>query len=196
MPFSFEKLDLAGAVLITPRVFPDDRGFFMETYKASDFAAEGIPDTFVQENHSASTRRVLRGLHFQTGPDAQAKLVQAVQGTIFDVYVDLREDSPTFMQWHGEILSSENNAMLYIPSWCAHGFCVLSEDAQVRYKVTREYAPHAEGGIAWDDPQIGIEWPITEPLLAEKDKAWPRLVDQRPGFSMGDPLWVGGRRDA
>jgi dTDP-4-dehydrorhamnose 3,5-epimerase len=195
MPFRFENLQLAGGVLVAPRVFPDDRGFFMETYKASEFADIGITEPFVQENHSRSTKGVIRGLHFQTGPDAQGKLVQVVRGAVYDAYVDLREDSPTFAQWHAEVLSSENRLMLYIPPWCAHGFCVLTHEAEIRYKVTREYAPGAEGGIAWDDPQIAIDWPIAEPVLSSKDLAWPRLDELRSRLSESrEVLPTGGRR--
>jgi dTDP-4-dehydrorhamnose 3,5-epimerase len=182
MPFNFETLPVAGAVLVTPRVFPDERGFFLETYKASDFTAAGITEPFVQENHSSSARGVLRGLHFQRDRHAQGKLVQALQGEIFDVYVDLREGSPTFGLWHAEVLSAENRRMLYIPPWCAHGFYVLSEGAHVQYKVTEEYAPHAEGGVAWDDPDIGIEWPSKVPLLSSRDDGWPRLRGQQAPF--------------
>jgi dTDP-4-dehydrorhamnose 3,5-epimerase len=198
MPFTFQPLEVAGAVLITPRVFPDGRGFFLESYKASDFAAAGVTEPFVQENHSSSARGVLRGLHFQRSPHAQGKLVQALQGEIFDVYVDLRRDSPTFGRWHGEVLSADNRLMLYIPPWCAHGFCVLSEEAHVQYKVTSEYAPDAEGGVAWDDPDVGIDWPVAEPLLSPRDEAWPRLCDLRLEFAAAQPERqpVGGRRDA
>lgn len=182
MPFRFEPLDLAGAVLVTPRVFPDDRGFFMETYKHSDFAAAGIGEPFVQENVSQSTRGVIRGLHFQTGPHAQGKLVQALAGEVFDVFVDIRPESPTFGQWRGVSLSAESKQMLFVPSWCAHGFCVLSDRAQVGYKVTREYAPDAEGGLIWNDPEVGIEWPVGNPILAPRDEAWPTLAELSRGL--------------
>jgi dTDP-4-dehydrorhamnose 3,5-epimerase len=177
MPFQFEPLDLAGARLVTPRVFPDERGYFLETYKRSDFAAGGIYEPFVQENVSQSTRGVLRGLHFQTGEHAQGKLVQAMAGEIYDVFVDIRPRSPTFGQWRGVTLSAESKQMLYVPPWCAHGFCVLSDTARVGYKVTREYAPQAEGGLLWNDPAVGIEWPIGEPILAPRDESWPSLAE-------------------
>ncbi len=177
MPFQFEPLDVAGAVLITPRVFPDERGFFMETYKRSDFVAAGICEDFVQENHSVSGRGVVRGLHYQKAPEAQGKLVQAVAGEVFDVFVDLRRDSDTFGRWGSVILSAENELMVYIPPWCAHGFCVLSDEAHIRYKVTREYAPRQEAGIAWNDPTLSIDWPVAEALLSPKDELWPSLRD-------------------
>jgi dTDP-4-dehydrorhamnose 3,5-epimerase len=177
MPFSFERLDFAGAVLVTPRMFPDDRGFFMETYKRSDFVAGGIFEPFVQENVSQSTRGVLRGLHFQTGEHAQGKLVQALEGEVYDVFVDIRPESPSFGQWRGVTLTAESKQMLYVPPWCAHGFCVLTDVARVGYKVTREYAPQAEGGLRWNDEAVGIDWPVAEPVLSPRDEAWPTLHD-------------------
>jgi dTDP-4-dehydrorhamnose 3,5-epimerase len=177
MPFEFETLDIEGAVLATPRPFPDDRGFFMETYKYSDFAAAGVTDSFVQDNHSYSTRGVVRGLHFQRQPEAQGKLVRVLAGEIFDVIVDLRRDEPSFGQWVGVTLSAENRRMLYAPPWCAHGFCVLSDEAHVTYKVTREYAPRHEAGIIWNDPAIGIQWPLPEASLSPKDALWPTLAE-------------------
>jgi len=176
MPFHFEQLDTAGAVLITPRVFPDGRGYFMETYKRSEFEAAGIGETFVQENHSRSSKGVLRGLHLQREPKSQAKLVEALQGEIFDVFVDLRPGSPGFGRWQGVVLSDQNKQMLYVPPWCAHGFCVLSDEAHIRYKVTAEYAPEAEAGIIWDDPDLAIQWPLTEPILSPRDQTWPTLA--------------------
>jgi dTDP-4-dehydrorhamnose 3,5-epimerase len=175
MPFSFTRLAIPDVVLIEPTIFPDERGFFMETYKYSDFAAFGIKEHFVQDNHSRSTKDVLRGLHFQTPPKAQGKLVRVVVGEIFDVGVDIRKGSPTYGKWVGEVLSAENKRMLYIPPGFAHGFCVLSEVAEVLYKTTEEYAPEYDAGIRWNDPEIGIEWPIEHPILSEKDLALPRL---------------------
>lgn len=176
MPFRAEPLEIAGVLLVEPKVFPDARGFFMETYKQSDFAAVGIRESFVQENHSRSSRGILRGLHFQRGPAAQAKLVRAIVGEIFDVAVDLRRDSPSFGKWVGATLTAENKRMLYLPPWCAHGFQVLSEVAEVLYKTSREYAPEHEGGIAWNDAAVGIVWPITGPTLSERDQKWPLLA--------------------
>ncbi len=175
MPFRFEALDLPGVVLIEPRVFADERGLFLETYKRSDYASAGIPDAFVQENHSRSSRGTLRGLHYQRHPRAQGKLVRAIAGEVFDVAVDLRSSSPTCGKWVGVNLSAENRRLLYLPPWCAHGFCVISQTAEVVYKVTAEYAPECEGGIAWNDSRLGIRWPIDAPVLSERDRRWPHF---------------------
>ena len=172
MPFTFRRLDIPEVVLVEPQVFADARGFFLETYKQSDFApfADAV---FVQENHSKSQRRTLRGLHFQLGRHAQGKLVRAVAGEIFDVAVDVRPESPTRGKWVSAVLSAENQRMLYIPPWCAHGFCVLSETADVIYKMTTEYAPAHEAGVMWNDPALAITWPISSPLVSERDQKWP-----------------------
>lgn len=175
MPFRFAPTDLPGVLLIEPQVLSDQRGFFVETYKESDFQAAGIPARFVQENWSSSTRGVLRGLHYQRPPKAQGKLVRVAVGEIFDVAVDLRPEAPTVGRWVGIVLSAENKRMLYVPPWCAHGFCVTSAEASVVYKVTEEYAPACEAGIRWDDPDLGIPWPIREPFVAPRDQALPRL---------------------
>ena len=175
MPFEFKPLSILGLILVTPRAFHDERGFFMETYKHSDFAQFGIREEFVQDNHSFSKKNVLRGLHFQRRPKAQGKLVQAVTGEIFDVAVDLRRGSPTFGKWASETLSGENQKMLYIPAGFAHGFCVLSNGAHVAYKVTREFSGAHDAGVAWNDPDIGIMWPTQAPILSAKDAALPRL---------------------
>lgn len=177
MRFQFTNLDLPGVILIEPRVHTDARGFFMETYRRNDYAAAGLPVDYVQENFSRSVRHTLRGLHFQRPPMAQAKLIRVVAGEIFDVAVDLRPDAPTFRRWIGMRLSADRHQMIYIPSWCAHGFCVLSEYADVVYKTTAEYAPHLESGIAWDDPSIGITWPVSDPILSERDRSWPPLAE-------------------
>jgi dTDP-4-dehydrorhamnose 3,5-epimerase len=176
MPFQFTELALPGVVLIEPRVFADDRGFFMETYKREDYASAGLNEPFVQENHSRSRRGTLRGLHFQRSPRAQGKLVRAVSGVIFDVAVDTRPESATFGQWAGVVLSAENRAMLYVPPWCAHGFCVVSEEAEIVYKVTAEYSPEHEGGVIWNDPDVCITWPISAPVLSARDQRWPTLA--------------------
>jgi dTDP-4-dehydrorhamnose 3,5-epimerase len=131
---------------------------------------------FVQENHSRSTRGSLRGLHYQRQPAAQGKLVRAVVGEIFDVAVDIRPESPTFGRWIGKTLSADNRSMLFIPPWCAHGFCVVSESAEVLYKTTAEYTPEAEGGLVWNDPDLAIAWPISNPILSERDRRWPSLA--------------------
>jgi dTDP-4-dehydrorhamnose 3,5-epimerase len=176
MPFDFTQLAIPEVLLIAPGVRTDSRGFFMETYKRSDFAAAGVHDIFVQENHSSSVRGVLRGLHFQRPPQAQGKLVRVVSGQIFDVAVDLRADSPTRGKWVGVDLSADDRTMMYIPEWCAHGFCVLSERAEVVYHASTEYSPEHEAGIMWNDPALGITWPVTDPIVSDRDKQWP-LVD-------------------
>jgi len=175
MPFKFQPLEIPEVILVEARHFEDERGFFMETYKRSPFAAHGIAATFVQDNYSHSTRGVLRGLHYQAPPKAQGKLVIALRGQIFDVAVDIRPDSPTYGQWVAEGLSAQNHRMLYIPPGFAHGFCVLSDEADVSYKVTEEYAPELDRGIAWNDPDIGIRWPIASPILSPKDAQLPPL---------------------
>ena len=175
MPFSFERTALPGVVIIEPKVYEDQRGFFMETYKKSEFARGGIGDDFVQENHSRSVAGTLRGLHLQRPPKAQAKLVRVVEGEIFDVAADIRPDSPTYGVWVGARLSSENRRSIFIPAGFAHGFCVISAEAQVVYKTTDEYAPELEWGARWDDPLLGIGWPCAEPLLSDRDKKWPYL---------------------
>ena len=174
MPFNFEPQSIPGVVLIQPKVIGDARGFFMETYKASAWESAGVTSGFMQGNHSRSRRGILRGLHFQLPPYGQAKLVRAVVGEIFDVAVDLRSDSPTFGKWVGVRLSDQNRAMLYIPEWCAHGFLVLSEIAEVVYKTSAEYAPEYERGVMWNDARVSIDWPITEPpSLSDRDLNWP-----------------------
>ena len=182
MPFKFQRLDMPDVILIEPTVFVDKRGFFMESYKYSEFAKFGIKEKFVQDNHSRSTRGVLRGLHYQKAPKAQAKLVRVTRGEVFDVAVDIRRGSPTYGRWVGVLLSEENKKMLYVPVGFAHGFCVLSEEAEVLYKTTEEYAPEYERGIIWNDPDIGIKWPIEEPILSPKDAALPRLKDADNDF--------------
>ena len=169
MPFTFKKLEIPEVVLIEPKVFGDKRGFFMENYKYSEFADFGIKDKFVQDNHSKSAKNVLRGLHFQMLPKAQAKLVRCIQGEIFDVAVDIRKNSPTYGKWVGEILSEENKKMLFIPIGFAHAFCVISDEAEIVYKSSDEYSPENESAIAWNDPTINISWPIENPIVSEKD---------------------------
>jgi dTDP-4-dehydrorhamnose 3,5-epimerase len=160
-------------VIIVPKVFGDARGFLMETYKRSEFEAAGLPVTLVQENHSRSSAGTLRGLHYQVEPKAQGKLVRVVSGEVFDVAVDIRKGSPTLGQWVGVTLSADNRKSMYIPPGFAHGFCVLSPEAEVIYKTTEEYAPELEFGIRWDDPALGIVWPVANPTLSERDKNWP-----------------------
>jgi dTDP-4-dehydrorhamnose 3,5-epimerase len=163
-------------VLIDPPVFADERGFFMETFHGRKYAEQGIDRTFVQDNHSHSCRSTLRGLHYQLD-HPQGKLVYAVTGEIFDVAVDIRRGSPTFGRWVGTTLSAQNKRQIYVPEGFAHGFCVLSEEADVIYKCTDLYAPEDEYGILWLDTQIGIEWPVDSPLLSPKDSRNPTLEE-------------------
>lgn len=175
MSFSFLNLKIPDVKLVIPNRHTDERGYFFESYKESEFFTNEINVKFVQDNFSHSVKGVLRGLHYQKIPKVQAKLVTALKGEIFDVAVDIRKNSPTFGHWVGEILSAKNHKSLYIPEGFAHGFCVLSEDADVFYKVNNEYSPENEGGILWNDPQINIKWPIDEPILHEKDSTLPLL---------------------
>jgi dTDP-4-dehydrorhamnose 3,5-epimerase len=175
MPFGFKNLQIPGLILIEPKVFEDGRGFFMETYKIPDFVAAGIKGNFVQENHSRSSKGVLRGLHYQNPPFAQAKLVRAIRGEIFDVAVDIRKGSPTWGKWVGVILSEQNRNILYVPAGFAHGFCVLSRIAEAVYKITNVYSAESEAGIIWNDEDLNIDWPVKKPTLSEKDKRWPTL---------------------
>lgn len=177
MPFRFHRLDIPDIILIEPVVFSDERGFFLEFYKRSDFLKAGITEEFVQDNHSCSQRGVLRGLHFQKEPEAQGKLLRCIKGEIFDVAVDIRRDSPTFGRWVSVILSEENKRMLYIPPGFAHGFQVISDMAEIIYKTTREYSPSHEAGIIWNDSELNIDWPIKEPLLSVRDRQWPMLKE-------------------
>lgn len=165
----FHPTELPEVILVEPAVFPDDRGFFLETHHQEKYARGGIPHLFVQDNHSFSRQGTLRGLHAQVQAP-QGKLVRAVQGEIFDVAVDIRPGSPTFRRWVARHLSGENHRQLWVPPGFAHGFCVLSESAHVQYKCTTFYCGDDEIGIAWNDPAIGIEWPVQEPLLSEKDR--------------------------
>ncbi len=169
-----ETCEIEGLKIITPTVHGDERGYFMETYNQRDFEEAGIDCTFVQDNQSSSRYGVLRGLHFQINYP-QDKLVRVVSGTVFDVAVDLREGSPTFGRWHGEILSAENKKQFFIPKNFAHGFLVLSESAEFTYKCTDFYHPNDEGGLAWNDPDIGVDWPVKEGMelvISEKDQKW------------------------
>jgi dTDP-4-dehydrorhamnose 3,5-epimerase len=169
MPFEFEKTPLEGVVVITPKVFPDDRGFFMETYREDHFRDAGLPVNFVQDNHSCSRRGVVRGLHFQWEPPA-AKLMRVTTGAAFLVAVDVRKGSPQFGEWYGVEITAENKKQLYAPAGFARGFCVLSDSAELQYKCTGLYNVKAESGILWNDPDVGIEWPLSDPILSEKDR--------------------------
>lgn len=170
------ETSLPGVLLIEPRVFGDDRGFFMETYRADVLREAGITDAFVQDNHSRSARGVLRGLHYQE-PNAQGKLVRCTRGAIFDVAVDIRRGSPSFGRWFGLELSDANKRMLWIPPGFAHGFCALEDHSDLVYKCTTLYDAASDRSIFWNDPDIGIGWPIEEPILSAKDAAAPRLRD-------------------
>lgn len=171
---------LPGVLMVEPEVFGDGRGLFFETYRAQRYAEAGIPASFVQDNVSLSERGVLRGLHLQN-PNPQGKLIYVLQGEVFDVAVDVRVGSPTFARWTGTVLSGENKLQLYVPEGFAHGFCVLSETALFAYKCTDVYTPASELSIFWNDPAIGIEWPVDGPLLSPRDAAAPRLADIDPG---------------
>jgi dTDP-4-dehydrorhamnose 3,5-epimerase len=173
-----ERLEtkLGGVVLLEPRVFGDERGFFVETFSKEAWAELGVEAEFVQHNHSRSGKGILRGLHFQTEP-GQAKLLRCARGAIFDVAVDLRRDSPTYGQWEGHVLDDERHRQLFVPVGFAHGFVVLSDVADVSYLVSSVYDPATEAGIAWDDPEVGVEWGVEEPVLSERDKTAPKLND-------------------
>ena len=178
--FEFIKNDIEGLVVVKPTVFGDDRGFFMETYQKDEFARAGIDKEFVQDNHSKSSKGVLRGLHFQT-ENTQGKLVRVISGEVYDVAVDCRPASKTFGQWFGVVLSSENKMQFYIPEGFAHGFLVLSDEAEFVYKCTDVYSPGAEGGIPYDDPTVNVQWPQVDcPLkLSEKDKRHTPFSQQK-----------------
>ncbi len=175
MPFEFKQLKIKEVVLITPKVFEDERGFFLELFKESSFKEHGINIKIVQENQSFSHKGVIRGLHYQIKPKAQGKLVSVAKGKIFDVAVDIRKDSQTFGKWVSAILSSDNKQMLWIPEGFAHGFCAL-EDSIVVYRTTNEYSPIHERGIRWDDKTININWPIKNPIISLKDKNFKGLI--------------------
>lgn len=182
MPFSFTKMHIPEVILVDAKSFFDNRGYFMESFKESVFKDNGIDTKFVQDNFSHSVKGVIRGLHYQKDPKSQAKLVMALRGEIFDVAVDIRKNSTTYGKWVGEILSEKNHKLLYIPEGFAHGFCVLSEEADVLYKVNQEYSPENERGIIWDDPDIDIAWPTDKPILDKKDSELPLLKNADNDF--------------
>jgi dTDP-4-dehydrorhamnose 3,5-epimerase len=171
--------DLDGVIMLEPDVFGDHRGFFLESYHKQRYSEVGIKETFVQDNLSFSTSNTLRGLHYQH-PQGQAKLVQVLEGEIYDVAVDIRYGSPSFGRWTGAVLNSENRRQFFIPKGYAHGFCVLSDTALFYYKCSGYYAPQHEGGICWDDPELGIDWPVNSPTLSERDFNFQRLCDINP----------------
>lgn len=177
MPASFTPGPLEGLWTIVPQVFADERGFFMETYRESEFLRAGIAERFVQDNHSYSRHGVMRGLHFQYGPRAQGKLVRVVRGRVWHVAVDLRTDSPSYKKWHALELSAENRRMLYLPPGFAHGLLTLSEEAEVVYKCTAEYDKSNDGGLRWDDPELAIDWPFRNVILSQKDATLPYLKE-------------------
>ncbi len=181
MPFQFHKLEIPEVILVQVSGQPDTRGFFREIYRQSEFAAHSIP-AFVQDNHSRSTRGVLRGLHYQMHPRAQGKFLIVARGEIFDVAVDLRRGSPTYARWVAQTLSAENGCMLYVPPGFAHGICVLSDFADLVYKVTAEYAPDLERGVIWNDPDIRVAWPLANPSLSTRDAQLPLLRDADNNF--------------
>lgn len=180
------ETNLPGVVVVVPDVMKDERGFFLESYNANKYEKLGITTRFVQDNHSRSVKGTLRGLHFQN-PKGQGKLVRVIQGEVFDVAVDVRAGSPTFKKWFGTILNDQNMHQMYIPAGFAHGFVVLSDTAEFEYKCTEFYAPECEMGIAWNDPDIAIDWPVKTPLLSAKDKSYPPL-SQIPAGKL--PLYV------
>lgn len=178
MPFEFEKQKIKDVILVKPKVFGDSRGFFMESYKKSDFFENGIDVEFNQDNHSKSTKGVLRGLHYQAKPYGQAKLVRCSKGRIYDVAVDIRPNSDTFGEYVKVELSEDNKQMLFIPEGFAHGFVALSDEVELLYKASGEYNPQADRGVLWNDKQINIDWNIDfEPLLSDKDRVQPKLCD-------------------
>jgi dTDP-4-dehydrorhamnose 3,5-epimerase len=182
MPFEIKKLGISEVLLIKTKVFKDDRGFFAETYKSSDFAKFDITDTFIQDHLSASQKGVIRGLHYQKNPKAQAKLVTCTKGKILDVALDMRKSSPTFGKWTSHILEDKNMESIYIPTGFAHGFAVIGDYAEVFYKVTNEYSPEHESGIIYNDPKIAIDWGIKNPILSARDTKWPTLDNADNNF--------------
>ena len=178
---------LKGVKLIEPKAFGDNRGFFMESYNEKLFREYGITDNFIQDNHSLSKEAgVLRGMHYQLSPKGQTKLIRAATGAIYDVVVDMRKGSPTYGEWEGYILSEHNKRQLLVPKGFAHGFCTITENVNVLYKVDEYYSPEHDRGIAWDDEALAIDWPVTNPILSEKDGKHPKLKDAENNFVWED----------
>lgn len=176
MPFEFEKLGIDGVILVKPKVFGDNRGFFMESYKKSEFIQNGIDCEFIQDNHSKSAAHVLRGLHYQATPKVQAKLIRCAKGKIYDLVVDMRKNSTTYGKWLRVELSEENKHMLFIPKGFAHGFVVLSDEAEILYKTDEEFSPEHDRGFLWCDEEVNADWGIDfEPILSGKDKIQPKF---------------------
>lgn len=187
MPFSFKALEIPDVILIEPKVFHDERGFFMEVYKATEFEINGIRYSFVQDNHSYSKKGVLRGLHYQLNPKAQGKIIRCIRGKILDVAVDIRKGSPWYGKWVAVELSEANKLMLWIPPGFAHGFVAL-EDSEIIYKCTEQYDPALDRGIIWNDPAVSINWTVTDPILSAKDASLPLLKDAENNFVYGDTV--------
>lgn len=183
MTFTFKRLQIPDVILVEPNVISDNRGFFFESFKESDFFANGITKKFVQDNFSHSTYGVIRGLHYQKKNKAQAKLITVISGKIFDVAVDIRKNSPSYGKWTSMILSEDDHKLLYVPEGFAHGFCVLSQEADILYKVSNEYSKEHERGIIWNDPAINISWPIKEPVISDKDNQSPLLKSSDNDFT-------------
>jgi dTDP-4-dehydrorhamnose 3,5-epimerase len=181
MEFSFRALDIPDVLLVTHGIFKDQRGFFLESFREEPFIRRGLP-RFVQDNHARSSGSVLRGLHYQIRPAAIGKLVRCLRGRIFDVAVDIRRGSPTYAQWVGVELTDENCQMVYIPEGFAHAYCALTDACEVFYKTTGYYSPQHDRGFRWNDPDVRIEWPITEPILSPKDANAPQLKDADNNF--------------
>ncbi|MHB1709491.1 MAG: dTDP-4-dehydrorhamnose 3,5-epimerase [Thermoplasmataceae archaeon] len=186
MPFQFSDSSIKDVKIIAPKIFSDDRGLFLETYKKSEFSAHGILDTFVQENVSISKKNVLRGLHYQLNPKAQGKLVSAISGSIFDVAVDIRKQSPTFGKYVSIKLNSDDGKMFWIPPGFAHGFLSLEDNTRVAYKITGEYSHEHERGILWNDPDIGIDWPYRDVIIVDRDSRFPKLREAEINFTYGE----------
>lgn len=181
---NFLKTDLTGVYIFEPKVFGDHRGFFMESYNSKMFIEEGFPFGFVQDNHSLSIESgTIRGLHYQLPPYSQTKLIRVIRGAIYDVVVDLRKGSSSFGKWQGFILSESNKRQLIVPCGFAHGYCTLVENTEVQYKVDNYYSPEHERGILWNDPLLNIPWPITNPILSEKDKTHPLFNENGDYFN-------------
>lgn len=183
MVFHFKSLELKEIIHIEPKIIGDERGFFAEIYKKPEFMKHGIDKDFVQVNYSKSAKGVLRGLHYQNDPMAQGKIITVIEGKIFDVAVDIRVGSPTYGQWVSEILDAQKKNMLYIPEGFAHGFCILSETAQLIYYCTQVYSPEHERGIIWNDKDLNIAWPIENPILSDRDKDFQLLNQIDNNFS-------------
>ena len=179
MPFTFKKCEIQDLVIIEPKVFKDERGFFLESFKKSDFVNNGINEEFCQDNHSLSSKGVLRGLHYQLNPKSQGKLVRVIKGAVWDVAVDIRKNSPSFMKWYGIELSEKNSTMLYIPPGFAHGFITLEDNTHFLYKCTNEFSKEHECGIIWNDKDIAINWPLKDVIVSDKDKILPNLIKAR-----------------